>query len=301
MMKKENFIKSWKKKFLSMPLDKKIILTFMFVFFTLEVIIHLYPLVWALNNSLKEGDEFLVAGAAMKMVKAWRFENYLEVFDVFTVKGSIGYGQMLWNSIWQCVLYLIINLASSTMVAYILSKYNFPGKSLLFGLMIFTQTIPIVGSGVANYKLISALGMINNPTTIWIAWAMGFDYSAFVMYGTFQSISNSYRESAELDGANNLQVLWHIMLPQIIPCILALAVTNFVTRWNDYTTSQIYLNEYPNLAYGLFIFESKMVHSSNGEGIYYASLIISAIPGILIYAFSQNAVIKNVSVGGLKG
>ena len=143
--------------------------------------------------------------------------------------------------------------------------------------------------------------MINNPATIWLAWAMGFDYSAFVMYGTFQSISNSYKESAELDGANNLQVLWYIMLPQIIPCIVALAVTNFVSRWNEYSTSQIYLNKYPNLAYGLFIFEKKMVHSSNGEGIYYAALIITAIPGVLIYALSQNAVINNISVGGLKG
>lgn len=301
-MKRENIIKRWVKKFCALQISSKIILSIMFVFFTIEVFIHLYPMLWALNNSLKTGGEFTAsADGASALTKTWRFFNYVEVFDLFQVKGTIGYWEMLLNSIWQCLGYIVINLCSSTMVAYVLAKYNFPGKGLLYGLMIFTQTIPIVGSGVANFKLLSALGMVNNPATFWICWAMGFDYSAFVMYGTFQSVSNSYKESAELDGASNVQILWYIMLPQIIPCVLALAVTTFVGQWNDYSTAQIYLNNYPNLAYGLFIFDKKMLHTANGEGIYYAALIIGALPGVLIYAFSQNAVIKNVSVGGLKG
>ena len=301
-MKKENVLQRGIKKFCALQTSSKIILTIMFVFFTVEVVIHIYPILWALNNSLKTGEEFTAsAGAASELTKSWRFENYIEVLKEFQVKGTINYWEMLFNSVWQCLTFIIVNLISSTMVAYILSKYNFPGKGFLFGLMIFTQTIPIVGSGVANYKLLSALGMVNNPATFWICLAMGFDYAAFVMYGTFQAVSNSYKESAELDGATDVQILWHIMLPQIVPCILALAVTTFVGQWNDYSTAQIYLNNYPNLAYGLFLFDKKMMHTANGEGIYYAALIIGAIPGVLIYAFSQNSVIKNVSVGGLKG
>lgn len=209
--------------------------------------------------------------------------------------------EMLWNSVWQTAMYLFINLLSSTLVAYTTAKFRFPGRKLLYGLMIFTQTIPIVGTGAASYKLRYAMGMINNPAWIWFYWAMGFDYACFVMYGTFQGISDTYSESAEIDGASELTVLLKVVLPQAFPAIVALLITNFVTRWNDYASAQISLNHYPNLAYGLFLFQKDSQYDTNSRGLYYAALVLTAVPGVVLYAVFQNFVIKNVSVGGIKG
>lgn len=287
------------KKFFTFDWKARAFLAFMFVFFLVEAFIHVYPFFWVVNNSLKTSEE--IYDSTVALTKTWSIANYGDVFKLFKVKGNIGYMEMFWNSCWQTFVYLIVNIASSTLVAYVLAKYRFPGRKLLYGIMIFTQTIPIIGTGTAAFKLKSALRMINNPWTIWLTWAMGFDYSAFVMLGTFQGVSDTYKESAELDGATDFQVFLRIMVPQIIPCMMALMAMNFVTMWNDYANSQINLNKYPNLAYGLYLFNLKSSYLSNAKGVYYAALILTAIPGVLIYALSQNVILKNVSVGGIKG
>ena len=299
MMRNSEKIKQSVRRFFNFSTSVKIFLIIMFLFFLAELVIHTVPFLAIINNSLKTMKE--LRESSLKLTQSWSFVNYFDMFKLFKVQGDIGFTELLWNSFWQTGVFLFVNLLSSMFVAYNLAKYRFPGRNLLFGIMIFTQTIPIIGSGAASYRLRDALGMINNPTTIWLSWAMGFDYSAFIMYGTFQSVSQSYMEAAEIDGAGPFRIFFSVMLPQIIPVMLALCVTNFVGKWNDYSTAQIYLNKYPNLAFGLFQFEQSSRYLANAKGVYYAAMIITAIPGVLIYAFSQGFIMKNVSVGGLKG
>ena len=286
-------------KFKSLHTIEQVTLVLFFLFFVVEAIIHLYPFLWVINNSLKTTAEF--ADSTMAITKSWSFDNYLKSFSELKGNGTVSYFNMLMNSVYQTAVYLVINLGSSMLVAYAITKFRFPGRNFLYGLMIFTQTIPIFGAGAASFKLLYSLNMVNNPTTIWLSWGMGFDYTAFIMYGTFMGVSNSYAESASLDGANEFQIFGRIIFPQIFPVVLALMVTNFVGRWNNYGTSQVYLYDYPNLAYGLYTFEKASLYMENAEGIYFAGLIVTALPGILIYTFSQNLIIKNISVGGLKG
>lgn len=287
------------KKFKNLHWTVKLTLSGFFLFFLIEAIIQVFPFLWVINNALKTTNEYY--DSAMAITRTWKIANFAKVFTEFKVDGTIGYLTMFWNSTWQTFVYLFVNLFSSMFIAYALAKFRFPGRGLLYGIMIFTQTIPIVGTGAAGYKLRYQWGMVNNPWTMWLSWAVGFDYSAFILYGTFQGVSNSYAESAEIDGANEFDILFKIIFPQIVPAMLALMVTNFVARWNDYTTSQIYLNKYPTLAYGMFLFQKESSYMSDGKGIYFASLIMTAIPGVLMYACFQGLIINNISVGGLKG
>ena len=298
-MKKKSKLKVSVLNFHNLSVPVKIFLIFMFLYFLILAVIHIIPFWVVINNSLKTASE--IRDSMMAFTKSWSFSNYSEMFRLFKVNGNTGFGEMLFNSLWQTFVYLLVNLISSMFVAYTMAKYRFPGRGILFGLMIFTQTIPIIGTGAAGYKLRYALGMVNNPYLIWFSWAMGFDYSAFIMYGTFKTVSNAYMEAAEIDGAGPFTIFVKIMLPQIFPIILALMVTNFVGKWNDYTTAQIYLNKYPNLAYGAYVFEQSSRYLANAKGVYYAVLLVVALPGVLIYTFTQGFIMKNVSVGGIKG
>ena len=286
-------------KFLKQSLSVKIVLILFFLFFAVEVVIHLTPFFFVINNSLKTTEEYLENPASL--TTSWAFQNYVQVFTNFKIRGNINYLAMLFNSMWQTFVYLFVNILASVMVAYPLAKFKFPGRELFYGLLIFTQTIPIIGAGGAYYKLLTEFNMINNPSIFWVSWFMGFDYSCFILYGTFQGISNSYSEAAEIDGATQIQILLRIVLPMLIPAIAALAVTNFTVRWNDFTTSQLYLKDYPNLAYGLYVFETDSSWEANTKGVYFASLVMTALPAIILYAAFQNLIIKNISVGGLKG
>lgn len=278
--------------------EKKVIWAF-FAFFCVMLLLCLFPFLLVINNSLKTAEEFF--DSALNLTESWFFQNYIKVFLEFKVKGSNTYFDMLFNSLWQTLAYVIANIVSSVMLAYVVARYRFPGRGIIYGVVIFVKTIPIIGTEAAAFKLKVALGMVNNPTTIWIAWAVGFDFTFLVLYGAFKSISSTYAEAARIDGAGNLTILFKVILPQALPAIAAVAVTNIMSRWNDYQVSQINLSNYPNLAYGLFIFNTESAWAVGSKGVYFAAVIITALPVVLIFILCQSMILKNVTIGGIKG
>lgn len=284
----------WKKNTLQ---SKIIIIVFTFVF-AFYAFINVFPFLWSLMNSLKTAEEFFDDNLALPTVPM--FINYVKVFTDFNIRGYM-YLDMLFNSLWILVLNVSVNVMSSALLAYIIARFRFPGKEFLYGVVIFANTIPIIGAGPADYKLKLALNMINNPATIWLGWAVGFDFAFIVFYGVFKGISQTYSEAAKIDGANNLTVLLRIILPQALPSIFAIAITQAIAVWNNYAISMISLRDYPTLAYGLYIFESESNYVENSKPIYYSAAIISSIPIIVLYASNQKLILENVTAGGLKG
>lgn len=295
----KNRFKSGWKKFNRFSLGAKIILVVYFLFFTFEAIIHLLPVFFVLNNALKNTYNPLDAFAIQP--ELFTLKNVANVFTKFKIAGNVGFFGMFSNSLWATTLRIVTSVMSSTMLAYALARFRFPGRNFLYGVVIFVQTIPILSAGAADFQLRNALGMVNNPATIWISWAVGFDYTCFILYGTFQGVSKSYSEAAELEGANQLQVLTNIIFPMAFPAILAMSITNFTSYWDDYATFQIYLSKYPNLALGLFSFGNSKQGAFAGKQLYYAALLCASMPVIIIYVCSQTLILKNISVGGLKG
>ena len=160
------------------------------IFFALFVVIALiciYPFFWALNNSLKTFDEY--SENSFILTQSWQFINYVRVFAGEFQYDNVTYMGMLWNSLWIVVVKVFVNVASSTMLAYAVAKFRFPGKDLLYVIVIFVNTIPIIGSGPAAFKLLSALNMVENPATMWLSWASGFDFAFIVLYGYFKGVS----------------------------------------------------------------------------------------------------------------
>ena len=293
-------------KFRKSPISVKIIYIVFFLMFLLFAFLYIYPMIWTVINSLKTDRAF--ADNSLNLPKEWRFQNYISVFSDFKVAGTdirgkdmYWYSDMLFNSLWILVVYVTVNVTSSALLAYSLARFRFPGKNFLYMVIIFANTIPIIGSGPAKYKLAVALNMVNNPATIWLMWASGFDFAFIVFYGYFRGISPSYSESAKIDGASNWTVLVKVILPQIIPCIVAIAITQSISIWNNYSISMIYLPIYPNLAYGMFLFKDYQGGIQNPMAIYFATAIISSLPIIVLYACTQNLILTNMTTGGLKG
>ena len=143
--------------------------------------------------------------------------------------------------------------------------------------------------------------MINNPAAIWLMWAGGFDFAFIVLYGYFKGVSRSYSESAKIDGANNLTIFIKVILPQVTPCIVAIAITQATGVWNNYSISMLYLRDYPNLAYGMYLFKDSKFLVKDSMPIYFAAAVISCIPIIVVYTCSQNLILNNMTTGGLKG
>ena len=276
--------------------SEKITAIVFFVAFVIIAVISIYPLLWAANNSLKNPDSENVIG--FEINKSWMFSTYVRIFtDEFSV-GGVTYIGMLVNSLWIVVVKVLVNVASSALLAYAIARFRFPGKEFLYVVVIFVNTIPIIGSGPAAFKLLNALNMVNNPLTIWISWASGFDFAFIVLYGYFKGVSPSYSEAAYIDGAGELKTFFSIVLPQVVPCLVAIMITQAIGVWNDYGTVMIYLRDTPNLAYGLYEFNQTVGIS---RPLFFAAATISAVPIIVLYACTQNLIMTNMTAGGLKG
>ena len=278
------------------PVSEKVTAIAFFIMFTLLAFLCVYPFLWAFNNALK--SEY--GRNSMAITKDWDFGNFAEIFQKFEVKG-VDYLGMLWNSLWILVVRVFVNVAASAMLAYAIARFRFPGKEFLYVVVIFVNTIPIIGSGPAAYKLMYRIGMVENPATIWVAWAAGFDFAFIVLYGYFKGVSSSYSESAYIDGAGELRVFFSIILPQVVPCISAIMITQAIGVWNDYGTVEMYLTETPNLAYGLMEYGKSNHTKKKALPMHFAAAIISSLPIIVLYSCTQKLILTNMTAGGLKG
>ncbi len=269
------------------------------ILFIAQALVSILPVYFTIINSLKTGTEYFESLLAMP--KYWKFNTYIRVFSEFVVNGKYYFFDMLFNSLWYLVVKVFVNVMSSLLLAYGVARFEFPGKNFLYALVIFANTIPIIGSGPAGFKLTLALGMVENPFLIWIAWAGGFDFAFIVFYGTFRGISYEYSEAAKIDGANNLYIMFGIIVPQAFPSVVAIAITQAMGVWNDYSTSMIYLRTYPTLAYGLYLFNFDSNFLQDSKPVYFATAVISAIPVVFLYACNQKLILENMTAGGLKG
>ncbi|MBQ8320506.1 MAG: carbohydrate ABC transporter permease [Clostridia bacterium] len=299
-MTKNSVFKTFKKKLLgnNENTSRHVIFIVFFIIYVVMCVYYLYPLFWTLSNSLKSVEEYY--DSTLALPKTWDFGYYVKIFTTFRV-GEAGFWTMAVNSFWLAFGSQILNLLASAMLAYPLARYNFPGKNFLYGVIVFRITIPIIGGSAAGYKLIRALNMLNNPLPYSLTWFMGFDMSALIMYGYFKGISKEYSEAAYMDGATRLQTLLTVVLPQAIPCIIALYISNVMGRWNQYSESMLYLTKFPNLAYGLYLFQDEVLFVEGGTPMFYGAIILSAIVPIVLFMVGQKTMLLNMSVGGLKG
>ena len=159
-------------------------------------------------------------------------------------------------------------------------------------------TLPIFGSGSATYKLLYNLGFLNSRLMILTSLG-GFSMNFLYMYAFFRGVSDTYAEAAEIDGANDWQIFFKVMLPQSMAMAGSLFIILWMAEWNSYGTALIYLNKMPTLAVGIYLFQTHMMYKSS-MNILYAACFISLLPPLLIFITCNGMLMSNVSLGGIK-
>lgn len=121
-----------------------------------------------------------------------------------------------------------------------------------------------------------------------------------VIYAFFKNISWEYAEAALIDGAGHFTVFFKIMLPMAVPVVGALALLNGIGAWNAYMDVLLYNPDWPTLASGLYGLSRTLPRLGNTPA-YYAALVIALIPILVLFCIFSDKIMKNFSVGGLKG
>lgn len=291
---KENPFKSYNKQWKKKSVTEKVTLIIMLIIFIVYGFSLTFPLIWAFYSSFKEPSEFLQN--MFSLPSTWTTKNYEQAFAGLEGGGDLV--ESIWNSIWMSTLSTLLGLIASSLTAYVVAKYRFKGSKIIYTIAIFIQIIPLVGSVAGMYELIHAkLEIANQPAFIWPIWFGGFGFSFLMLYGAFKNVPWSFAESAFIDGAGHFRTFIQIMLPAVKPILASLFVVNFIGAWNDYMTPYLYMDEYPTLA--LLVYNKSQGLLNYPQ--FFATIIISIIPTMLLFVLFQKVIMENTTTGGLKG
>ena len=288
--------------------SEKILFGVVFTCFILYACSLILPFFFLITNSLKDGWEYFydtLDRQAFKMPDKLIFENYISALLEMKTTNSLGESifllEMLFNSLWFSACLVLSGVVASSITAYIVAKYRFAGRRIIDGIAIFSMTIPVIGTTAAMLKLQNALQIYNSPLLPIFLGFGGFGFNFLVLRGFFANLPWSYAESVFIDGGGHVTAFLKIMLPQAFPCILTLSLMAFIGTWNDYQTMLLYMPDYPTLASGLYKIELSVLRETEKYPIYYAGLMLSMVPVIILFAVFSDTIMTNFTVGGLKG
>ena len=276
---------------------EKIIFTIFFLVFFIHALSFLISYATIFLNTFKSADEYLDSNLFSLPLK-WDFSNYLRVFVTFEVNGN-GYFRMVCNTLLFSLTGSIPAQISTAVASYACARYKFPGRKIIYMINVIQITVSFPGSGVAYYKLWNDLGMINSWKYLFGCFG-GFGSHFIILYGFWKGVDWAYAEAAYMDGASEYTVLTKIMMPQVAPMLGLFFILGFINSWTGYEFTMLYMPKFPSIGYGLFLYQYEMQRGMNMP-MYFAALMITAVPSLILFALFQEKILVNVTIGGLKG
>ncbi len=233
----------------------------------------------------------------------WSFEAYRELFK------HPSFSQAAYNSLIITVGGMLISMVLTTSLAYVLSNPKLPGRR---GLMMFILIPFLFQAGlIPTYMVVQKLGLVNSLFAIMLPGAVSVT-NVFVMKGFFEGLPEELEEAARLDGANDLQVLWNVILPLSKPVLLTISLFYTVALWNEFFTPILYLNDnhlmpLPVLLRNILLaanineyVESNAFANAPIEAFKAASVFITMLPMVVVYPWIQRYFTKGALLGGVK-
>ena len=277
---------------------EKIVFGVMFVIFAIHSLTLIAPVIWMLMSSFKKPLEY-EAGNAFALPNQWMWRNYIKAFTMLQTGETTFFG-MIFNSIWYTALATFMSLVMPCITGYVMSKYNFRFRSTIFAVAVACMVIPIVGASASYMRTLAFFKLYDNPMYVIVTNLGGFGGTFLVYYGFFKSVSWAYAEAAEIDGAGPFTIFFRVMLPHATPILLTYAITGAIGNWNVCDAIILYLPSYPTIASGLFEYQANTTRMTNTP-VYFAGLIISMIPTLVLFSIFSGKIMTSLSLGGLKG
>jgi multiple sugar transport system permease protein len=251
-------------------------------------VVMLIPMLWALGLSVKSNAELMVDTNAI-FSGPYTFENYRDI-----VVGSSVF-RWLMNSIIVSAGMSLGVLALSSLAGYGFARLEFPGRNLLFVLVLFGLAIPEQAVIITRHQMFSDLGLHNTYAGLMLP-GLSMPFGVFLMTQYFRGIPREIDEAALLDNASRFKVFWRVLLPMTLPAQATLGIFTFLHAWNDYwwplvsgTNARMY-----TLTVGIAATQINFAESA-GLGYLMAQAVFASLPILIVYVFFQKYIVRAVS------
>jgi multiple sugar transport system permease protein len=252
----------------------------------------LSPLYWMVVTAFKETLELSVFPPTL-LPTPWRWQNFLDALN------QIPFWKYLWNTVIITVFSTIGAVFSNTLIAYGFSRINWIGRDVVFSIVVATIFIPFPATLLPLFIVFAKLHWINTFLPLIVPTFFGNSFYIFLLRQFMSQIPLEISEAARVDGANEWQIFWRLILPLSRPAIAVVALFSAIAAWNNFLGPLIYLQNddlYP-LSIGLQSFRS--LHDVQWNLLMAASTLV-VLPVILVFLFFQRAFIEGITVGSIR-
>jgi multiple sugar transport system permease protein len=262
-------------------------------------VLFVYPFIWAVSASLKPNGQTFDNKVIPQEV---RLQNYVDVWNIQDAPMV----RWFFNSVWIGVLAALAVTFSSAIVAFAFAYFRFPGRNLLFGILLATMMLPPQVTMIPTYLIWNELGLVNTQYPLWVPNLFGSAFYIFLQRQFFLGIPRDLFEAARVDGDNYFTMFWRIAVPLAKPALIVTFIFEFQAKWFDLMTPLIYLRDAAlfTLPLGLKTILDSFGQGGGGEGewnIIVTATVIATIPMIVIFAIFQRYFVQGASAQATKG
>lgn len=260
---------------------------------TVLSVVFLIPLYWMFSTAVKTPQQtFAIPPEWIPAPAQWG--NFGKVFE------EVPFGRFYLNTLFLAGANIVGHLVSVTLVAYGFARLRFPGRNILFLIMLSTLMIPYQVTLVPRFILFAKLGLIDSYWPLILPSFTGTPFLIFLVRQYMMSIPFDLDEAAYIDGATRFDVFRRIIIPLARPALMLVIVFTFIDVWNDFLQPLIYLND-PDMftvSLGLSFFQGARETNWN---LLMAGSVLAMLPPLFLFFFAQKQLIGGISVEGLKG
>ena len=254
-------------------------------------VLMIFPLYWIITGSFKDARTINSATPVWFPLNPTP-DNYVRLFERPA-------GIWMFNTVFMCVMSMLLTCVAAAMGGYALAKKRFTGRVVLFSVFVCAMALP---KQVILIPLLKEMAFLNLHNTLWavIFPTVGWPFGVFLMKQFSENIPGEMLEAARIDGAGEARTFVNIVFPMIKPGVGALAIFTFITAWNDYFLQLIMLNDMDVLTISLGIAKLQSELSTD-YGLIMAGAALGSVPIILIFLMFQKFFTRGITMGAVKG
>lgn len=270
---------------------------FRYILLVLGVVVSTLPMIYMISTSLRpNGALYEYPPHFFPKWEALTMENYR-----YIISQSKFYINFL-NSVFVSVASVAVAAFVSAAMAFVIGKFHFRGKKLLFGFIILTMIIPGTTMIVPQFELAVKLDLVNKLWGLipfYVAWVIPF--STFMIKGFMENIPGEITEATYIDGASVMTVFWKIALPLASPAIASVSIFNFLTAWEEYPWANTVINDNSLRTLPIAIAGFFGQHQFTQWGYVFAMSMLTLIPVVIVFIAFQRYFVTGLTSGSVKG
>ena len=280
----------------------KISRVFIYLILIIFAIYYLLPLYVMLTNSLKPLEE-IRSGGMLNLPSVWTLDPWRSAWSTAQIGvDPSGLKPYFWNSISMVIPAVMLTAILGAMNGYVLTKWQFKGHGIVFGLLLLSCFIPFQIVLIPMAKMLGILGMAGTTSgLVFVHLIYGLGFTTLFFRNYYAAFPTEIIKAAQIDGAGFFRIFWRVLLPSSAPIIVVTVIWQFTNIWNDFLFGASFA-DFDSIPMTVAL--NNLVNSSQGVkeyNVHFAGAILAALPTLVVYIVSGRYFVRGLMAGAVKG